>query len=197
MGHFQKTQKPRYVNSQGIGSRTDNRVKKWRKNFMARGNTLEVIGHVLFIGFYALLIAFVALFFGRAIFATLIYAGLISLGLGVTLLVSSSQSRNKGRISNKKKGGNDRLVENGMYAIVRHPEFLSHLLIIIGLVCITQRLVSLTIGVLMTILLWLAMRGEEKTDIEKFGHAYTDYMKKVPRINLLAGIARHRRRSTQ
>jgi protein-S-isoprenylcysteine O-methyltransferase Ste14 len=164
---------------------------------MARGNTLEVIGHVLFIGFYALLIAFVALFFDRAIFATLIYAGLISLGLGVTLLVSSSQSRNKGRISNKKKGGNDRLVENGMYAIVRHPEFLSHLLIIIGLVCITQRLVSLTIGVLMTILLWLAMRGEEKTDIEKFGHAYADYMKKVPRINLLAGIARHRRRSTQ
>jgi protein-S-isoprenylcysteine O-methyltransferase Ste14 len=163
---------------------------------MARRNTLEVIGHILFIGFYALLIALSILYYGRAIFATLTYVGWISLGVGIIILASSSRSRNKGRISDEKKRGDGSLVESGMYAIVRHPEFLSHLLIIIGLVCITQRLVSLTIGVLMTILLWLAMRQEEKSDIEKFGRAYINYMQRVPRINLIAGIARHRRRSS-
>jgi protein-S-isoprenylcysteine O-methyltransferase Ste14 len=162
---------------------------------MARRKTLEVIGHILFIGFYALLIAFSILFYGRAIFVTLIYVGWITLGVGIIILASSSRSRNKGRISDEKKGNNGPLVESGMYAIVRHPEFLGHLLIIIGLVCITQRLLSLTIGVLMTILLWLAMREEEKTDIDKFGRAYINYMQRVPRINLLAGIIRRRRRS--
>jgi len=32
------------------------------------------------------------------------------------------------------------------------------------------------------------MIEEEKRNIEKFGNAYKDYMKKVPRINLIAGI---------
>lgn len=32
------------------------------------------------------------------------------------------------------------------------------------------------------------MVEEEKRDIEKFGDAYKDYMQRVPRINLLAGI---------
>ena len=32
------------------------------------------------------------------------------------------------------------------------------------------------------------MIEEEKGNIEKFGDAYRDYMKRVPRINLIAGI---------
>jgi len=32
------------------------------------------------------------------------------------------------------------------------------------------------------------MIEEEKRNIEKFGDAYRDYMKRVPRINLIAGI---------
>ena len=34
------------------------------------------------------------------------------------------------------------------------------------------------------------MIEEEKRNIEKFGDAYRDYMKRVPRINLLVGIMR-------
>ncbi|OFV67902.1 MAG: hypothetical protein SCAL_001277 [Candidatus Syntrophoarchaeum caldarius] len=34
------------------------------------------------------------------------------------------------------------------------------------------------------------MIEEERGNIEKFGDAYRDYMKRVPRINLIAGIIR-------
>jgi protein-S-isoprenylcysteine O-methyltransferase Ste14 len=161
---------------------------------VTRRNILEVIGHILFVGFYALLIAFSILFYGQAMLAALILFGWISLGGGIIILASSSRSRKKGRIPVEKSSSKGCLVESGMYAIVRHPEFVSHLLIITGLVCFTQRLVTLAIGLLMTFLLWFAMRKEEKTDIEKFGRAYVNYMQRVPRINLLAGIVRRRRR---
>ena len=164
---------------------------------MTRRNTTEAIGNVLFAGLYVLLIAFSVLSYGRVICAYVLYAGWIILGVGVIFLWLSSRSRNKRVTLDEKRGGKRLPVESGMYAIVRHPEFLSHLLIVAGLVCITQRLLTLTIGVLMAILLWLAMRIEEKGDIEKFGHAYVDYMKRVPRINLLRGLVRHRRRSSQ
>jgi len=41
---------------------------------------------------------------------------------------------------------------------------------------------------LLAALLYLAMMEEEKRNVEKFGDAYGDYMEKVPRINLVAGI---------
>lgn len=40
------------------------------------------------------------------------------------------------------------------------------------------------------------MMEEEKRNLEKFGDAYRDYMKRVPRVNLVVGIIRrlsHRR----
>ncbi len=70
-----------------------------------------------------------------------------------------------------------------MYAFVRHPEFLGHFLIILALVLIAQHPVSLVIGVLLIILLWVAMVEEEKRNIEKFGDACKDYMQRVPGIN--------------
>jgi len=75
-----------------------------------------------------------------------------------------------------------------MYAFVRHPEFLGHMLIIFALVIISQHWISLIIGVILIILLCFATIEEEKRNIEKFGEAYKDYMKRVPRINLLLGI---------
>ncbi len=38
------------------------------------------------------------------------------------------------------------------------------------------------------------MIEEEKRNIEKFGEAYKNYMKRVPRINLLTGIRKQMQR---
>ena len=80
-----------------------------------------------------------------------------------------------------------------MYAFVRHPEFLGHILIISALVIISQHWISVIVGAILIVLLCLAMIDEEKRNIEKFGDAYMDYMK-VPRINLIAGIIKQSRR---
>ena len=98
----------------------------------------------------------------------------------------SSKSRKKGHVEEDISRG--ALVESGMYAFVRHPEFLGHILIIFALIIISQHWIGLIVGAILIVLLFLAMIEEEKRNIEKFGKAYKDYMKRVPRINLIAGI---------
>jgi len=44
--------------------------------------------------------------------------------------------------------------------------------------------------------LYFAMLEEEKGNIEKFGDAYKEYMRRVPRINLIAGIMRFLKKSS-
>ncbi len=151
-------------------------------------NIVHITGHIIYLALYGLLIVFSILFYNSADLVAPLYAGWITLVFGIIILLWSSQSRKKGRISK------ETFVEGGMYAFVRHPEFLGHILIIFALVLIAQYLVSLVIGVLLIILLWLAMVEEEKRNIEKFGDAYKDYMQRVPRINLLAGIIRQTRK---
>ena len=98
----------------------------------------------------------------------------------------SSKSRKEGHV--EEDIGREALVESGMYAFVRHPGFLGHILIIFALIIISQHWISLIIGAILIVLLCLAMIEEEKRNIGKFGKAYVDYMKRVPRINLIAGI---------
>jgi protein-S-isoprenylcysteine O-methyltransferase Ste14 len=112
------------------------------------------------------------------------------IGIWNRFLLWSSQSRKKGYALGEKGISKETLVESGMYAFVRHPEFLGHILIIFALIFIAQHYVSLIIGAMLIILLCLAMIEEEKRNIEKFGDAYKDYIKRVPRINLLAGVIR-------
>lgn len=62
------------------------------------------------------------------------------------------------------------------------------MLIIFSLILLSQHPISLVIGVMLITLLYLAMLDEERRNVEKFGDAYIDYMKRVPRVNLLAGF---------
>ena len=62
-------------------------------------------------------------------------------------------------------------------------------LIIFALIIISQHRINFIVGAILIVLLCLAMIEEER-NIEKFGNAYRDYMKRVPRINLIAGITR-------
>ncbi len=153
-------------------------------------NIIHIIGHIIYVSLYSLLTVLSILFYNSANLAVPLHIGWITLVPGIIILLWSSQSRKKGRISEEKGTGKETLVESGMYAFVRHPEFLGHILVIFALVLIAQHLAGIVIGALLFILLGLAMVEEEKRDIEKFGDAYKDYMQKVPRINLLAGIIR-------
>ena len=142
----------------------------------------HLVGHIAYIGLYGMLIISTIILYNSADSAELLYAGWIIIAFGIIFLLCSSKSRKKGHADGIG------LVESGMYAFVRHPEFLGHILIIFALIIISQHLISLIVGAILIVLLCLAMIEEEKRNMEKFGDAYRDYMKRVPRINLIAGI---------
>lgn len=148
---------------------------------------VHLIGHVIYIALYGLLIVFSVLFYNSAHLVALLYVGWIALAFGIAFLLWSSQSRKKGRAS-REKSSEETLIESGLYACVRHPEFLGHILIIFALALIAQHWISLIIGAMLIVLLFFSMMEEEKRNIEKFGDGYRDYLKRVPRINLFTGI---------
>ena len=142
----------------------------------------HLMGHIAYIGLYGVMIISTIFLYNSANLVELLYAGWTIMAFGIIFLLWSSKSRKKGH----KEGIG--VVESGMYAFVRHPEFLGHILIIFALVIISQHWISLIVGAILIILLCLAMIEEEKRNMEKFGDAYRDYRKRVPRINLIAGI---------
>lgn len=82
------------------------------------------------------------------------------------------------------------LVDRGVYAIVRHPQYLAGILIGIALPLISQHWAVAVLGIVVAILYYLNTFDEEASVIEKFGDQYREYMQRVPRINFLLGIYR-------
>ena len=146
----------------------------------------HLVGHIAYVALYGILITSTIFLYNSANLTILVYAGWIILAFGIIFLLWSSKSRKEKRLG--EDVGRETLVESGMYALVRHPEFLGHILIIFALIIISQHWISSIIGTILIVLLYLAMIEEERRNIEKFGDAYRNYMKRVPRINLIAGI---------
>jgi protein-S-isoprenylcysteine O-methyltransferase Ste14 len=82
------------------------------------------------------------------------------------------------------------LVDRGIYAIVRHPQYTSGILLGVSLSLIAQHWAVWIPGVLVAALSYAATFQEERTLREKFGQAYEDYQSRVPRVNFVLGILR-------
>ena len=100
----------------------------------------------------------------------------------------------------KKRGGVDKgksyihttkLVDNGIYAVVRHPQYLGGILFTISISLWTQIILSLILSIVIIILTYQWTYVEDKNLIEKFGEDYKRYKVKVPRINPILGIIRY------
>jgi protein-S-isoprenylcysteine O-methyltransferase Ste14 len=74
--------------------------------------------------------------------------------------------------------------------VVRHPMYLSFLLMSLTLVLLPQHWLNAVPGVIVMGLLYNDMRREEKGNLERFGDDYQRYMEHVPRMNLVAGTIR-------
>lgn len=86
------------------------------------------------------------------------------------------------------------LVDSGIYAVVRHPQYLSFMLINVGLMLIAQHWLVIAMGAVAVVLNYIIGLEADRAGIEKFGDAYRRYMQKVPRMNFLLGIMRLLRR---
>jgi protein-S-isoprenylcysteine O-methyltransferase Ste14 len=76
------------------------------------------------------------------------------------------------------------LIESGVYRIVRHPLYLGSAIFTLGLMLIFQSIVSTILGLVAIFCFWMASRKEDAFNIEKFGDAYKEYMKRVPMWNV-------------
>ena len=141
---------------------------------------VHLIGHAVYIVLYGLQIVLSIFFYRSGPIDVLIYVGWCILIFGLFMVSWSIISR-KGEMG---------FVSNGIYAFVRHPEFLGHMLIILSLALLTQHLFSFIVGGVLIFLLYLAMVEEEKENLEKFGDSYREYMRGVPRVNLILGVLR-------
>ena len=83
-----------------------------------------------------------------------------------------------------------KLVETGIYSIVRHPQYVTFILWAIAGMFLFQHWIIVVIGIPIIPLTYIDMIKADHDAIETFGDAYERYMKQVPRVNFLRGIVR-------
>ena len=83
-----------------------------------------------------------------------------------------------------------KLVDRGVYAIVRHPQYLAGMLLGVALALIAQHWIIAILGAVVVLISYIDTFGEETSCIAKFGEDYERYMERVPRVNFVLGIVR-------
>jgi len=126
----------------------------------------------------------------------LVYAGWILLVFSVVIIfLAGGEFRKKGGAPKGKSIVNTTvLVDSGIYAVIRHPQYLGFILFVFALVLMSQHWLSVFSGVLGSALFYKDVLREEQMSVEKFGDDYQLYMQEVPKMNFLLGILRLLRR---
>ena len=84
-----------------------------------------------------------------------------------------------------------KLVDTGIYAIVRHPQGgTAWLLINLAVLLIAWHWTSVILGLLSMALAYVDTFKADQYCIQKFGDAYRRYIQAVPRVNFVSGIIR-------
>lgn len=103
-------------------------------------------------------------------------------------------SRRGGVAKGKSYVETTRLVDSSLYAIVRHPQYLSGILFNLALMLLAQHWLVILLGAISASLIWQDIQKADQEGIEKFGEAYREYMQRVPQVNFVLGIFRLRQR---
>jgi protein-S-isoprenylcysteine O-methyltransferase Ste14 len=85
------------------------------------------------------------------------------------------------------------VVDRGLYAVVRHPQFLAMPVLVAGIALLAQRLGVVIVGAAAVVAFMVDFVRADQRDIAKFGLPYREYMQRVPGWNPLAGLWRLRR----
>jgi protein-S-isoprenylcysteine O-methyltransferase Ste14 len=90
-----------------------------------------------------------------------------------------------------------KLVDKGIYGIIRHPYWLSWILLSFSLILISQYWIMVLLGVIACVLIYVETFHLDTNLIKKFGEDYRRYKKKVPRLNILYGFIKYFIRSNR
>jgi len=99
--------------------------------------------------------------------------------------------RKKGEVQNGKSYiHTTKLVDTGIYSIVRHPQYITWMLWAFAGMLLFQHWIVICLGVPIIPITYFDLINADKDGIKKFGDDYKRYMQKVPRANFLIGIIR-------
>ena len=84
------------------------------------------------------------------------------------------------------------IVDTGLYAIVRHPQFTGGWVLAVAFALYSQSLIVVILGLLAIAAFLVDFRRADVRNIEKFGEPYVEYMNRVPGWNPVAGLWRLR-----
>jgi len=106
-------------------------------------------------------------------------------------MLPTFEFRRKGRVQKGKSYiHTTKLVDTGIYSIVRHPQYVSFILFAIAGMLLFQHWIVFSLGIPIIPLIYIDLINADKQGIKKFGKDYEKYMQKVPRANFLIGIIR-------
>ena len=99
--------------------------------------------------------------------------------------------RRGGVAKGKSFANTTRLVDTGIYAVVRHPQYTGGIYsIFLTTFLWYPHWLFGVLGAIGAAVTYISCREEDQRLIEKFGDAYLDYMKRVPRMNVFLGLHR-------
>jgi len=144
-------------------------------------------------------IIMVLVFYNYYTLDLLVYAGWILLAFSVVIIfMAGGEFRKKGGAPKGKSIVQTTVVvDSGIYAVVRHPQYLGFMLFVLALVLMSQHWVSVISWIIGSTLFYRDVLREEQMSIAKFGDDYQRYMRKVPRMNLLLGVTRLLRKKSE
>ena len=83
-----------------------------------------------------------------------------------------------------------KLVDTGIYSVVRHPQYVTFILWGFAGMFLFQHWIVILLGIPIVPLTYVDLIKADRDAINKFGDAYRAYMESVPRANFLLGIIR-------
>ena len=133
-------------------------------------------------------------------YPTLFIIGWVVWAFGMVLVMSPIVMfpRRGGVPKGKSFVNTTRLVDTGIYAVVRHPQYTGGLYAIFATTLLWYpHWLFAVLGVIGAIVTYLGIIEEDKDLIEKFGEEYIAYKKRVPGMNFVWGLVKLLRRKSK
>jgi protein-S-isoprenylcysteine O-methyltransferase Ste14 len=126
-------------------------------------------------------------------YQALFIVGCVVLAFGMVLVMAPiiMFPRRGGVTRGKSFVDTTRLVDTGLYAVIRHPQYAGgiYAIFLTTFLWYPHWLFGV-LGVLGTAVLYMGCREEDQHLIEKFGDSYEAYIERVPGMNFVSGLMR-------
>jgi protein-S-isoprenylcysteine O-methyltransferase Ste14 len=82
------------------------------------------------------------------------------------------------------------VVDRGLYAVTRHPQYLGYILLACGFALLSQHWITALLAGAGTTFFYLQAVREESYCLAQLGEPYARYLRRVPRFNIVLGVIR-------